>query len=88
MAIRECLQSQLVPVNRLSGEAVRLATEIEHCEAVFVHVRRGDYSRCGFPTLSADYYMAACDAIRLASQSRSGMSFQKTRNGAAKLAVS
>jgi len=41
-----------------------IAKEIQSCESVSIHIRRGDYKSFGMPLLGEDYYFRAIETIK------------------------
>lgn len=48
----------------LVGDNARLAKEMQECDSVAVHVRRGDYIAWGRELIGADYYLKAMNIVR------------------------
>ena len=46
-----------------TDEFLKLREEISNCNAVAVHVRRGDFMNCDFYTMTMDYYSKAIEFI-------------------------
>jgi len=67
--IREILQREFTPRNNMTPENIQLLEQIKSCNAVSLHVRRGDYysdpgtSRL-YACCTSNYYQAAIDRIK------------------------
>ncbi len=64
LAVRAKLQEQVVPATALTSAAQEWVREIEAPGSVFVHVRRGDYSKFGSLMLTPEFYRQAGQLIR------------------------
>ncbi|MGO8703714.1 MAG: alpha-1,2-fucosyltransferase [Candidatus Brocadiia bacterium] len=60
----DTVRSEFAPRVEPQGESLRLLREIENCEAVSVHVRRGDYlTEPGYQVCGVEYYRGAAERI-------------------------
>ncbi len=63
----ETLRSEFAPRAEPPAESLRLLRENEECEAVSVHLRRGDYlTEPGFQVCGLEYYRRAAESIATA----------------------
>lgn len=62
--IEKDLRTDFTFVNDLVGDNLLLAQNISKENSVSIHIRRGDYSKYGFPMLTLNYYKKAIDIIR------------------------
>lgn len=64
--VRQNLRDELTTIDPPAGEATHYIDKIRDCEAVSIHVRRGDYllaDNTSFGILQTDYYSRAVEAI-------------------------
>lgn len=61
--VADDMRRQLKFAQPLTAENKACATQMETCNSVSIHLRRGDYAACGFKLLGGDYYRTAIAQI-------------------------